>query len=100
MPEPLPLRSKTLREPRAIKATLVLKDRRENEALQVLTAQQAYKDPLAQKETLVTQDRQARAPTPPLKLAVTRKKRQKFTLNLPKYRGLRRRLRRFKEVES
>ena len=35
------------------RATLVLKARRESEALQVLTAQQAHKAPLAQKEILV-----------------------------------------------
>ena len=42
----------------------------------------------------------ARAPTPPLKLVVTRAHRPIFTLTLPQCRGLRRRLRRFKEVES
>ena len=52
-------------------------------ALQVLTAQQAYKAPLAQKETLVIPDRPARAPTPPLKLVVTRAHRPIFTLTLP-----------------
>lgn len=76
------------------------KARRESEAPQVLTAQQAYKAPLAQKETLVIPALPGRAPTPPLKLAVTRAHRSIFTLTLPQCRGLRRRLRRFKEVES
>lgn len=85
---------------REIRATLVLKARRESEALQVLTAQTAHKAPLAQKETLVIPDRPARAPTPPLKLVVTRAHRPISTLTLPQCRGLRRRLRRFNEVES
>ena len=97
MREPLRLPLKTLK---ARRATLVLKARRESEAPQVLTAQQAHKAPLAQKETLVIPDRPARAPTPPLKLVVTRAHRLIFTLTLPQCRGLRRRLRRFKEVES
>ena len=44
----LPLKTLKVR-----RATLVLKARRESEALQVLTAQQAHKGPLDQKETLV-----------------------------------------------
>ena len=82
---------------KARKATLVLKARRESEALQVLTA---HKVLLVQKVILVIPDRPARAHTLPHRLAVTRAHRQISTQTLPQCRGLRRRLRRFKEVES
>lgn len=112
------------------RATLVLKARRESEALQVLTAQQVHKDPLDQKVILVIPDRLAqrekranrgrrafrakpahrgqraipdrlvRAPMLQLRLADTRTRKPIFTLTLPPFKGLRRRLRRFKEVNA
>lgn len=85
---------------KARRATLVLKALRESEAPQVLTAQQAYKALLVQKEILVIPDRPARAPTPPLKLVATRTPKPISTQILPQCRGLRRRLRLYKEVDT
>ena len=70
------------------RATLVLKARRESEALQVLTVQQACKAPLAQKETLVIPDRPARAPMLPHRPEDILARKPIFTLTLPQCVGL------------
>ena len=93
--------------------TPALPGRKAQRATQVRMARKVLPERLAQMQRLperqVKRDRRglpeltarpARAPTLPLKLVVTRAHRPIFTLILPLCRGLRRRLRRFKEVES
>lgn len=66
----------------------------------VTQVHKARREIQGQRETQALPERPARAPMLPLKLVVTRAHRPIFTLTLPQCRGLRRRLRRFKEVES